>query len=128
MNYLKKYRYIVIIESSKSDHFYVFQFIYYLYRDFLANSQSYHLKQMLNKTADTIEEISTKSSQNYEKVEQFQEIKIRKICLDLRELSKPLVYNLFEMDRSSFVTVIATALTYIVVLFQFQTSEMPLLQ
>ena len=53
------------------------------------------------------------------------EYKIKKMCKEMKSMALS-PFNLFTMNFSTLVSVIATVLTYVIVLLQLKTVELPL--
>ena len=77
--------------------------------------------------AEDLEETTT-NCKNFEfwVTEEIQ-YKIAKLCKELKEnVLSP--YDLFHINREAFMAIVSTALTYIIVLMQFKSFELPLVE
>ena len=104
------------------------QFIFYLYRVYQTITDSQELTKAMKEVAEELEDHLVNSEKMTEIFDEKTEFKMRKICKDLKEKSSICPFDLFPINREAFLSMTATALTYIVVLIQFKTSELPLLR
>ena len=76
----------------------------------------------MKETGEAIEEFLS----NYMNLEDHFIHEIQGLCRDLKQDNTMNPFNLFIINNGAFMSIVATALTYIVVLVQFKTTELPL--
>ena len=76
----------------------------------------------MKETGEAIEEFLSNSLDLEEKFILESQI----LCRDLKQDNILNPFNLFIINNGAFMSIVATALTYIVVLVQFKTTELPL--
>ena len=98
-----------------------------MYRAHALISSSHQFCTTLKESGEEIEEFLTENTIiSMNMVDDHILYKIQIFCKHLKEESKFSPFNLFQMNNSIFLSIVATALTYIVVMVQFKTTELPL--
>ena len=62
----------------------------------------------------------------FKQIDENMEYDIKKTCKEMKTINPVCPFNLFAMNLSELQNVLTTALTYIIVLMQLKTAEMPL--
>ena len=88
-------------------------------------SSSHQMCLAMRKSGEEIEEFLSECPILNENTDEHLMYRIQTFCKNLKSSAfSPL--NLFSMNNSAFLSIVATALTYIVVMVQFKTTQLPL--
>ena len=90
------------------------------------NDSIQKLRKSIHDCIESIQEELTDSDQFGWLLDERNEILARKLCIGLQEQSNLSPLALFDLDKGSLLTIINTSITFIVVLVQFKTAELPL--
>ena len=80
----------------------------------------------MKECSEEIEEILTDSKLDCSLMDDHMVYKIQTFCKSLKEENVLIPYNLFKINNAAFLSILATGMTYIVVIIQFKTAELPL--
>ena len=97
-----------------------------MYRAHALISSTHQFCTAMKESGEEIEEFLTDFSIVNANIDDHILYKLHTFCKHLKEESKFSLFNLFQMNNSIFISIVATALTYIVVMVQFKTTELPL--
>ena len=73
----------------------------------------------------SIEDLILNDISLFQQIDEPMEYNIKKMCKEMKSMALS-PFNLFTMNFSTLVSVIATVLTYVIVLLQLKTVELPL--
>ena len=90
-------------------------------------SSNHQLCLAMSESGEEIEEFLSECQILNEIIDEHLIYRIQTFCKKLKNDSKFSPFNLFQMNNGAFLAIVATALTYIVVMVQFKTTELPLL-
>ena len=90
-------------------------------------SSSHQMCLAMRESGEEIEEFLSECPIMNENTDEHLMHRIQTFCKNLKRDAKFSPLNLFLMDNAAFLSIVATALTYIVVMVQFKTTELPLL-
>lgn len=99
---------------------------FYLYRAYMLISSNHHLCLAMRERGEEIEEFLTECSILNETIDDHLFYRIQTFCKKIKRDSKFSPLNLFSMNNGAFLSIVATAMTYIVVMVQFKTTQLPL--
>ena len=91
-------------------------------------SDCQELSEAMKNVAEELEDHLTDCKEMSEKFDDQCEYKMKQICRRLKEKSSISPFDLFPINKEALLSLFASALTYIIVLLQFKTSELPLMQ
>ena len=93
---------------------------------YTSNTSVHRLSISLQNCIECIEDEMTDCEKYFEVIQEKEEVKFKHLCRKLKALSNLTPLDLFDMNKGQLLSVFSTSLTYIVVLVQFKTSELPL--
>ena len=97
-----------------------------MYRTRILISSSHQFCTAVKESGEEIEEFLTEIPIVNANIDDYTYYRIQTYCKHLKEDAKFSPFNLFKMSNSIFISILATALTYMVVMVQFKTTELPL--
>ena len=89
-------------------------------------SSSHQMCLAMRESGEEIEEFLSECPIMNENTDEHLMYRIQTFCKNLKRDAKFSPLNLFLMDNTAFLSIVATALTYIVVMVQFKTTQLPL--
>ena len=89
-------------------------------------SSNHQMSLAMSESGEEIEEFLSECPILNETIDEHFCYRIQTFCKSLKRDSKFSPLNLFLMNNGAFLSIVATALTYIVVMVQFKTTQLPL--
>ena len=102
------------------------QGMFYLRRAYIMISATVRISKSMKECGEEMEETFTHCPMIFSSMDKHMIYKIQTSCKRLKEENKFAPYKLFGINYAAFLSIVATAMTYIVVMVQFKTSELPL--
>ena len=100
--------------------------MFYLRRAYILISATVLISKTMKECGEEMEETFTQCPMIFSTMDKHMIYKIQMSCKRLKEENKFAPYKLFGINYAAFLSIVAIALTYIVVMVQFKTSELPL--
>ena len=97
-----------------------------MFRAYLLISSCHQLGKTIKESGEEIEEVLTSCSIINSNFDDYSVYRIQSFCKTLKQDTTLDPYNLFSINNSAFTSIVATFMTYIVVMIQFKTAELPL--
>ena len=105
---------------------FTFMFAFYFVRLFFTTKDSQELNEAMKSTGEEIEDLIIDCPFTNEMFEDQIEYKIKRIIKSIKEHTCMSPMGLFCINNAAFLTILSTIMTYIIVLMQIKTTELPL--
>lgn len=80
----------------------------------------------MKQTSDTLEDVLSSSPAYMDSMDDLYSMKMGQVIQRLKGGYRLMSFKMFSINREAFMGLLSTAITYIVVLLQFKTTEIPL--
>ena len=105
---------------------FMFMFAFYFVRLYYTTKDSQELNEAMKSTGEDIEDLIIDCPFTNEMFDDQVEYKIKRIIKSIKEHTCMSPMGLFCINNAAFLTILSTILTYIIVLMQIKTTELPL--
>ena len=105
---------------------FTFMFALYFVRLYYTTKDSQELNEAMKSTGEDIEDLIIDCPFTNEMFDDQVEYKIKRIIKSIKQHACMSPMGLFCINNAAFLTILSTILTYIIVLMQIKTTELPL--